>query len=65
MIGSVVRRTVHGGLFSGAIVLDHETFQGVDHIMDLTPLYGSRFVEDFMQRANTVLLSLGHHITRS
>lgn len=54
----VVHRIVHGGLFSGAVVLGQETIREIEHLTDLAPLYGSRFVEVYAQTANTVILSL-------
>ena len=51
----MVHRIVHGGLFPGAVVLGQETIREIEHLTDLAPLYGLRFVEVYVQRANPVL----------
>ena len=54
----VVHRIVHGGLFSSAVVLGQETIREIEHLTDLAPLCGPRFIEVCVQRAHTVLFSL-------
>ena len=52
----VVHRIVHGGLFRDAVVLSEETIKEIELLTDLAPLYLARFIEFYMQKANTYFI---------